>query len=371
MIAALLLALVAVDPTKPSLVALDFKDRPLPEVVAAISARSGNPVVLQFYNEFENNPRKITLQSPEPVPFWDAIDRFSIDTKLDRALNDGGPFGVRAPSISFYGAGGDPGPALYVGPFRFGKFAIQANYRKSFVLSPGAGDDPEEGYRAQFEVLPEPRVLAIRTGPIKDLEAVDDAGRSLLDPKVTDPEKLSVQVNGHALGGYQSLFRIKLATPPPGSKKLKSLKGVLPVEIAIPPKAPTLVIGLAESVGKSFKAGDFTVTIEEFGSKPGGPTVLKVLAKIEGERGPQGPASKPLLWTRSSMIARSLEVVDARGQPLATGAGATSGGDELRCTYQFSAVPGRPAPIPKSLRVYAPDWVAWDAPFEFREVPLP
>jgi hypothetical protein len=368
----MILALLAADPTKPNLVALDFKDRPLPEVVAAIAARSGNPVVMQFYNDLENNPRKVTLLAAEPVPFWDAIDRFCLETKIDRTLNDGGPLGMREPSIALYGPGVDPGLAQYSGPFRFGKFTLQTDYRKSYAPSPRSTDESEEGYRAQFEVLPEPRVLAIRTGPLAKLEALDDANRSLLDPKVSDPEKVSGQVNGYALGGYQSVLRVKLATPQPGSKRLKVLRGVLPVEVAIPPKAPTLVIPLAESVGKSFKAGDVRITIEEFDTKPGGPTILKVVAKIEGARGPGVTTNKALVWTRSSMIARSLEVVDGRGQPLVGSTPSTFGGDELRRTFRFDPVgPGRPGAVPKTLRVYAPEWVAWEAPFEFRDVPLP
>lgn len=368
----ILIALLAADPTKPSLVALDFNDRPLTEVVAAIAARSGNSVVMQFSNDPPNNPRKITLQAAEPVPFWDAIDQLCAQTKIQRSLNDGGSNGAMRANVSLYGPGGDPGPAQYTGPLRLGKFTLQAHFRRSFTSSPRSVIEPEDGYRAEFEVLPEPRVLAIRTGPLAGLEAIDDTGRSLLDPKITDPEKVSGPVNGFALGGYQSLVRVKLAAPHPNSRRLKLLKGRMPVEIAVPPKAPTLVIELAEATGKSFKTGDLAIAIEEFTTKPGQPTVLKLVARIEGARGPGGASSKPLAWARSSMIAKSLEVVDSEGRTLTANSAGTSGGDELRLTYQFvSAVPGRAGATPKSLRVYAPEWVAWDVPFEFRDVPLP
>ena len=368
----ILLALLAVDPTKPSLVALDFKDRPLPEVVAAIAARSGNSVVLQFYIDPPNNPRKITLQAAEPVPFWDAIDQFCAQTKIQRALNDGGSNGAMRANVSLYGPGGDPGPAHYAGPLRLGKFTLQAHFRKSFTPLPTSAIEPEDGYHAEFEVLPEPRVLAMRTGPLTGLEAIDESGRSLLDPKIIDPEKVSGPVNGFALGGYQSLVRVKLAAPHPDSKRLKLLKGRMPVEIAVPPKAPTLVIALADAAGKSFKTGDLAIAIEEFTVKPGGSTVLKVVVKIEGARGPRGASSKPLIWARSSMVAKLIEVADSEGRPLTASSSGTSGGDELRLTYEFApTTPAQPMATPKSLRIYAPDWVAWEVPFEFRDVPLP
>ena len=68
----LLVSLVAADPTpdptKPSLVTLDFKDRPIQEVAAALATRSGSAVLMQFYSETDPNPKKVTLIAAEPVP---------------------------------------------------------------------------------------------------------------------------------------------------------------------------------------------------------------------------------------------------------------------------------------------------------------
>src|SRR4051794_10538460 len=43
------------DPTEPAMVTLDFKDRPIQEIVNTISTRSGNPLTLQFWNDPEGN----------------------------------------------------------------------------------------------------------------------------------------------------------------------------------------------------------------------------------------------------------------------------------------------------------------------------
>ncbi len=72
------------DPTKPAMVTLDFTEKTVNEVASAIGQRGGNPVNLQFLNLPEENPRRITLVAPEPVPFWEAIDRFCEITRIQR-----------------------------------------------------------------------------------------------------------------------------------------------------------------------------------------------------------------------------------------------------------------------------------------------
>ncbi len=55
---------------RPTEVRLDFEDRPLPEVVAAIDRQGGSSLTL--YPEFDPElmRRTLTLREAEPVPFW-------------------------------------------------------------------------------------------------------------------------------------------------------------------------------------------------------------------------------------------------------------------------------------------------------------
>ena len=361
------------DPTKPSLVTLDFKDRPIHEVASAITTRSGNPVTLQYQDFGPNSVPKVTLMAPAAVPFWEAIDRYCVAAKLQRTIQEPVGFGSRMPNLTLFGPGSEPGPASYTGPLRLANFTIHATYRKRFVPTSFVDPATADGYRVEFEVQPEPRVMAIRTGPLAKLEAIDDQGKSLLDPTLTDPEKVSAPVGGYGLGAYQSLVRIRLGTPSPGSKRLKTLRGLMPVELAISPMVPTATIPLATSVGQTTKAGDLAITIEEFNANPGTSTTLRLVAKVEGKRGSNAPGGKPLAWARTAAIQRCLEVVDAEGRVLSAASGGTSAGDELRLNYTFwpNRGPGPNGSTPKTLRVYAPEWVSWDAPFEFSDVPLP
>jgi len=249
---------------------------------------------------------------------------------------------------------------------------LHATFRKRFV--PGFVDSSTaEGYRAEFEVQPEPRVLAIRTGPLTKLEAIDDQGKSLLDPALSDPEKVSAPVSTGSIGAFQSLVRVRLGTPSAGSTRLKTLRGVMPVEVAIPPNQPLATIPLAESVGKTTKVGDMAIRVEEFSTPVGAPATVRVVARLEGARGPDAPGGKPLAWARAAAIQRCLDVVDSNGRVLTATSSTSSAVDELTLSYSFwlNRNPGQPGAPPKSLRVFAPTWVAWDAPFEFSDVPLP
>jgi len=101
------------DPTRPSLVALDFKDRPAQEIAAAIAARSGNMVSYQGadFSLGDPNARKITLTATAPVPFWEAIDRLCADSKLQISLGDVGGISALGTTLSLFGPGVEPGPA--------------------------------------------------------------------------------------------------------------------------------------------------------------------------------------------------------------------------------------------------------------------
>ena len=61
---------------RPTLVKLDYADRPVADVVRSLAERTGVPMVL-FPDEPAASWRKkrISLAAPGPVPFWEAIDR--------------------------------------------------------------------------------------------------------------------------------------------------------------------------------------------------------------------------------------------------------------------------------------------------------
>src|SRR5262245_22101004 len=68
--------------TGPTLVALDYRDRPLKEVIDSLAERSGMRLSLNPANEDRWRNLRVTLREPEPVPFWRAIDRLAREARL-------------------------------------------------------------------------------------------------------------------------------------------------------------------------------------------------------------------------------------------------------------------------------------------------
>ncbi len=276
--------------------------------------------------------------------------------------------------MTLYGPGGDPGPAFYSGPFRFGKFSLHANYEVAFVPRPKFPATPDAaGHRAEFEVMTEPRVVAVRTGPVAKLEATDDRGQSLLDPSTLDPEKIPLPPQGYGFVGLPQTLKVPMKRPDPESKRLKILRGVMPVEIGVPQKEPSLTIPLAGSVRKAFRDGDVKFTIDEYTPRPGrGATFLKVREDRRRARAgrPLAEAGRLGAFRR---VHRLIDIVDAEGRSLTSGCGRFLVG--RRVAVQLHVLPpppgGRVFSAPTHIRVYMPKWVAWDVPFEFRDLPLP
>jgi len=59
----------------PTMITLDYQDRPLVEVVKAIGDQAKVPLVLNPENSPIWQHKRITLKEPEPVTFWNAIDK--------------------------------------------------------------------------------------------------------------------------------------------------------------------------------------------------------------------------------------------------------------------------------------------------------
>jgi hypothetical protein len=363
------------DPTRASLVSLDFRGRTLDEVVRAIEERSGNRMKLVGNDTTKEAGRVVTLEAPGPRPFWEAVDRLSEAAGVSRSRWEGtGPPGSERAyvEINAYGASRSGyGPALYVGPFRLGEFELHMHYRREYV--------PRQTYTrdlgpfwAQFQVLAEPRILAVRTGPLRGLEATDDRGQSLLGPEAATGGP--APANDEFDLGNRAMVTIPLARPADPGRMLRSLRGWIPVEVAVRLDEPALVVDLAGSAGKSFRAGDVRVTIEDFQAGEGGPTHLAIRAVIEGDRGDAKALPAGLISARHRVLQSHLiEVVGEGGGPVTFPSGGSSAGPEgLSMDYNYSPpIPGQPGTRPTQLLLYSPAWVDWEVPFEFADVPIP
>ena len=369
-------------PTEPTRIALDFKEQPVAEVIRAIGTRTAGMVALPdgYQGEQPWGQARITLAAPAPMSFWEAVDRLSEAGKLQRFLTPSGLFGNPRPRIQFqasYGQEGpDYGPATYVGPFRLGPVTVHERFDRVFGgPKRGVGlptNDLMPKFHAEIPLQAEPGLHFVRTAPMKGLEALDDVGQSLLDP-VARGEELGFGQSRPETHDPTTLI-VAMVRPARPSKSLSILRGLVPIEIARRPNKPTTVIALAGASGKTTRDGDIAVTVREFKANESGQLTLKFTLKVEGKRGEADPRSKAIrdarLW---SILYHQLDLVDADGKPVnLNGGGGPNGAGELNLGYYFTPSPiGSKGSVPTELRIYRPEWVAWDMPFEFKDLPLP
>jgi hypothetical protein len=371
-------------PTSPTLVALDFKGQTAVEVIRALGERSGGQVEVFNVNDPRLTEQRITLESTTPVPLWDAVDRLSAAISIGRSVTWAGPLGTHRPRIQLqanfsYGLNGsaqpvDYGLGTYVGPFRLGPVVVHEHFDRVFLRPrSGASADDTPPFYADIPLVAEPSIIWVQTGPLRDLEAVDDLGQSLLDPKLAD-NMLGRPASAVEVHGPPRNLRIPLARAARPSKALATLRGILPIEVARRPTAPTKVVPLEGASGQTFRDGDLAIVVREYKVGADGKAVLKLNARIEGSRGestsgPKQHLVEARLW---SIYYHQIELADVQGKALtlpgSTGPDAKGG---LNMDYTYTPIPGTKSYPPTRLRFFRPDWIPWDLPIAFKDLPLP
>ena len=213
----------------------------------------------------------------------------------------------------------------YVGPFRVGPVVVHEHFSRVFhrTAMPAAGAaTPPAPFYAEIVLTAEPNLLATQLGPLRRLEAVDDAGQSLLDPKLGGEAPASLSAGMY---GPPRVLTIPLVRPANPSKLLATLRGALPLEVARRPTAPTLVVPLEGSIGKTVRDGDLAVTVREYRIDPRGQATVKLTIRLEGPRAAADPSGGG--WSRRgsgrSITSRSGWPTPTRGPSASPAAGPT------------------------------------------------
>ncbi len=371
-------------PTVATPIVLDFRSQTVAQVAFTLNQRTGGMVEVQGVNDALGNgmnpamggDRRITLDSPAPVPFWEAMDRFMVAIQLQRQITWADPFGNPRPRLQFHfpiSPDHDYGPSAYVGPFRFGPVVIHERFERVFLKpKPQIAVETAPSFYVDIPTTPELNLLSTMIGPLRKLEAVDELGQSLLDPKLGGESAApGLYLN---LNQNPKTFRVPLVRPAKSSMKLATLRGLVPLEVGRRPNEPTSIVPLEGSAGKTFRDGDIAITVREYRLDDQWRTHLKFSVKIEGKRGEPDSKLKGLLWARvDSTVTQQLEVVNSLRKNVSMNGGSGLSPDgvmNLDYLYQ-SDVPGTKGAPPTHLRIYRAEWVNWDLPFEFKDLTLP
>jgi WD40 repeat protein len=232
----------------PTVVALQFKDVPVAEAIAALAKQTNFPLKYYPYQQplrpgQKPNPLSVTLELNQ-VPFWEAVDRLCHAAGLACYKQGDG-------SYLFMSGTPSRGPRVCAGPLALAPRQLTSYKTVSFLDTQPA---PQEMLLFQLHILAEPRLDLLRWREPRLVEARDEAGRSLLpEPSAGAPGGPWADAGFDPSGPVLPVVTLR---PAPGSKKLPICKGVLPVQIRSRHRTLLTIKDLAGAVGKTFLADD-------------------------------------------------------------------------------------------------------------------
>ena len=366
---------------------LDFRGRPLTDVLRQINERSGLNLQVASREDPSCSSRRVTLEASSPLPFWEAVDRICEAGRLRTTLGSSPDPGHQDDAFVFQDeAAASPGVVSDCGPFRvqLTNIAYQSEIslnrpRPVLALSGGPATpavDPAAEFSAnrqmylQLLMAAEPRLAITQDGPVRLDEAVDDRGHSLIPPRVT--ASLSHSSGYFGMNPTPSVrLRVDLARPDDAGRRIVRLKGVIPLMVATRKPGP-LVVSLSIPTGRVHRNEDVALVVREVRDPRGDqPAVIELI--LDAAQGPSRPTlddDRDLIPSRTDVPHQQLEVLDARGNSLAWFPSATTyAGNETRLTLTIPSS-GSTA-VPATIRYHGIIRASTEVAFEFRDVPMP
>jgi hypothetical protein len=390
--------------SRPTTVRLDFRDRPLGEVIDALNARDGLDLVLTtgpplrgMIIQAPGRPdplatlkeRRVTLEADAPVLFWEAVDRLCAAASLRYDVTPRPRFGVTQGALVLMGDRTGRSPVSDFGPFRVQMTRVHAAAERDFTGAPGQAGG---ALAVSLAVLVEPGLSVHQAGPVRVDEAVDDRGRPLQPAAAAGAGRnpgarpQAAQTAGN--GSFP--VELTLSEPDPPPEVIRRVRGKVPV-VVMAREADPLVIPLnrAGAAPTTVHGRDFDFTVDAAPSV--GKTGATVTITARPVNGPAARASRPdarvLNLGSSAGFYRGqqrFELFDAAGRRLKPGlASQQRGADHLGFydRYQLSVAPPNPGgpagagdrnpAVAAELRFYEFVQKALDIPFDFHDLPMP
>jgi hypothetical protein len=388
--------------TQPSLVTLNFHDRPLTEIAKAVGDQAGIKLALVPDNLTMWRTTRISLLAPAPVPFWKAIDRLcdAAHLQYNTAMHAYPTSGE--PVLALYAGGAGPsGPTVDSGPFRISLVGIHFQRDVSFL--PGAPGLPNragllpppaplpppmpparvrprpaspvtnEQFYVQVQVAAEPRLALSQDGPLRILDAVDDRGQSLAAPPQAGGLMLQ-RTAGYFGFTAGSVVQVQspLSRPPQPGGSIRKLRGALPLSVTTRKPDP-LVVPLAGASGKTFHNEDVTLGIQDVKVNPNTQQTsieltIRPSGGAGGARADLAAQPDPIPFRRPDMNQQQLEIVDAKGRAVPW-YHSSFDAEGARMTVTVAPHPHMNPPV--EVRYYGLARATTEVRFEFDDLPMP
>ncbi|WZO99961.1 hypothetical protein EP7_001579 [Isosphaeraceae bacterium EP7] len=399
-VAALLDALEATRISAPTKLLLDFEQASLEQVARTLGQRAGVRILLEPESSPNWKTTIVKLVDPEPVLFWEAINRLCKVGGLRIAPGDawrfrqmagnGRPEDRGSPLLALMATTVAPAPSSIDGAFLVSLTGLHRSREVAFPapVGPPGTAQPEplltDRFQAMIQVAVEPRMNIAQVGPAQDVEGQDDRGQALSSPTSTGGVRPMLEPGqGLPIGpGDTSIgsMQVPLVYPETQGTTIKRLKGMIPVVIS-GRRPNALIASLTEGLGKVVQDDDTAMQVHsvqvdqqtkrttiEFSvwpkaGQPGGPP----RPSIPGI--PNRPGSGP---GRAGLLVdpARVEVRDADGKRCRLNA-FTSRPEGLvsRCHWVLDPAPG--IGLPTEIRFETHVWTTVEVSFEFRDLPMP
>jgi hypothetical protein len=376
--------------TQATRVRLDFERAPLADVVRSLGQQAGFQVTLYPENQPRWRSQRVTLQRPDPVPFWKAVDLLCDAAVLEPTPGLHGIAGPREPTFALGDGTSRPAaPHFDHGPFRVSlqgvHYQSDLNYGVPGLVVPGVPGQParpprpfrppiqpvtSEQFTAQLVVAAEPRLFLSQTGAPQVTEAVDNRGNSLTVP---DGGRGVNRFSNYLAMNNASVLQLQapLHRPSAPGKTIKKLRGVIPLAIASRGPDPLVVPLDAASLGKRFANADVEVTVLAIRSSSEARLTQIDLSVKANERPGSADSGDPDAFGdiyRPDLHRQQMEIVDTRGRLVIWNL-STIDSEAGRLTLTLPTAPA--ADSLKELRYYTLTRATIDLPFEFADIPMP
>ena len=351
-------------------VVLDFDARPLSEVVAALGARSGFPLVLEAAGA--RRDRKLTLRAAQPVPFWEALDRLAAAGGV--RLNPGVPSSPahRSRTLPLVVDDGPAMPSDHAGPFRVNVVRV-GRHREVVPARPPAKPRVRDRFSAVLQVCAEPGLAINPNGPLVLEVATDDRGHDLraeshLGPHPQPPWPL--QFDEAYLGLLQ--YDVPLRLPVAPGQRITRLKGYIPVTVLARPGGP-VEVPLSGPAGKWYSGNGVALAVTRI-ERDGETTRIELAFRIDRPEPSITPGSPPAPlgeFRPPYRLDDHLRVLDDQGRTCWCSSGQQGGSPYgiQRASLTFTGQGGVGPPV--RLLYHEVVGVATEVVFEFSDLPLP
>jgi hypothetical protein len=388
---------------EPTLVPLDFKDRPLSEILETLGERCR----VSFQTPFSDSPaaqgRRYTLEASEPVSLWTAVQRLCEAADLDVLAqplappnpNRQSPF----PNLQLVPRSEPLAPASLSGPFRVTAYHLSHHRERAFAPGAFAGGvflnpnrplprpqpRPEEalpGRSAEsvtlsLQIQAEPRLSILQNGPYTLTEARDEKGRSLKPGSSPLDSQRNIIQAGFGPGMPVLMVTIPLELPDEPGRLIRELRAEVPVLVSARKEQP-FEIDLRDAKGKTFEDEALTLTVHDVRPEPmQGATLVELTVRFRrgGEPNPSGlPFGTPEFQAfrhNPGQPGGPVEFVDAKGRPLTQWLPMMQepGQDGLRLTIRVQS--GEAGATPAALRFYEQSRAETTVTIQLRDIPMP